>query len=107
MTVPETAWQAAESAAGGLGPEADVLASADSAGLGQATMAVLSRAARQPTAMAAAAMRFWTSAAMAGPTAVDRLLGMDVPSAGSRTGRGATPRRSSPSGRATWPPRGW
>ena len=79
MTVPETAWQAAESAAGVLGPEADVLASADSAGLGQATMAVLSRAARQPTAMAAAAMRFWTSAAMAGPTAAARFLGMDVP----------------------------
>src|ERR1700722_9599838 len=78
MTVPETAWQAAESAAGGLGPEADVLASADSAGLGQATMAVLSRAARQPTAMAAAAMRFWTSAARAGPTAAARFLGMDV-----------------------------
>jgi polyhydroxyalkanoate synthase len=79
MTVPEAAWQAAESAAGVLGPEADVLASADSAGLGQATMAVLSRAARQPTAMAAAAMRFWTSAAMAGPTAAARFLGMDVP----------------------------
>ena len=78
MTVRETAWQAAESAAGGLGPEADVLASVDSAGLGQATMAVLSRAARQPTAMAAATMRFWTSAAMAGPAATARWLGMDV-----------------------------
>ena len=73
-----TAWQAAESAAAVLGPEADVLASVDSAGLGQATMAVLSRAARQPAAMAAATMRFWTSAAMAGPTATARWLGMDV-----------------------------
>src|SRR5580692_9683339 len=78
MTVPETAWQAAESAAGVLGPEADVLASVDSAGLGQATMTVLSRAARQPAAMAAATMRFWTSAAMAGPTATARWLGLDV-----------------------------
>jgi hypothetical protein len=58
MTVRETAWQAAESAAGVLGPEADVLASVDSAGLGQATMAVLSRAARRPAAMATAALRF-------------------------------------------------
>ena len=78
MTVGETAWQAAESAAGVLGPEADVLASVDSAGLGQATMTVLSRAARQPAAMAAATMRFWTSAAMAGPTATARWLGLDV-----------------------------
>src|SRR5579859_74261 len=78
MTVPEAAWQAAESAAGVLGPEADVFASADSAGLGQATMSVLWRAARQPTAMAAAGLRFWTSAAMAGPTAAARWLGMDV-----------------------------
>ena len=34
MTDRETAWQAAESAASVLGPEADVLASVDSAGLG-------------------------------------------------------------------------
>src|SRR6202045_782994 len=87
MTVPEPAArggqisparQAAESAAGVLGPEADVLASADSAGLGEATMAVLSRAARQPAAMAAATMRFWTSAAMAGPAATGRWLGLDM-----------------------------
>jgi polyhydroxyalkanoate synthase subunit PhaC len=78
MTVGETAWQAAESAAGVLGPEADMLASADAAGLGQATFAVLSRAARQPSAMAAATLRFWTSAAMAGPVAAARWMGMDV-----------------------------
>jgi polyhydroxyalkanoate synthase len=78
MTVGETAWQTAESAAGVLGPEADVLASADAAGLGQATFAVLSRAARQPSAMAAATLRFWTSAAMAGPVAAARWMGMDV-----------------------------
>ena len=73
-----TAWQAAEAAAGVLGPEADVLASVDSAGLGQATMAVLSRAARRPTAMATATMRFWASAAMAGPAATARWLGVDT-----------------------------
>ena len=78
MTVPETAWQAAESAAGVLGPEADVLASVDSAGLGQATLTVLGRAARQPGAMAAATLRFWSSAALAGPVATARWLGLDV-----------------------------
>src|SRR5579872_6269258 len=78
MTVPEAAWQAAESAAGVLGPEADVLASVDSAGLGQATLTVLGRAARQPGAMAAATLRFWSSAALAGPVATARWLGLDV-----------------------------
>jgi polyhydroxyalkanoate synthase len=79
MTAAETAWQSAESAAGVLGPEAGLFASADAAGLGQATLAVLGRAARQPGAMAAAGLRFWTSAAMAGPLATARWLGMDVP----------------------------
>jgi polyhydroxyalkanoate synthase subunit PhaC len=78
MTAAETAWQTAESAAGVLGPEADVLASVDSAGLGQATLAVLGRAARRPDAVAAATLRFWTSAAMAGPLATARWLGLDV-----------------------------
>jgi polyhydroxyalkanoate synthase len=79
MTAAETAWQSAESAAGVLGPEAGLFASADAAGLGQATLTVLGRAARQPGAMAAAGLRFWTSAAMAGPLAAARWLGMDVP----------------------------
>jgi polyhydroxyalkanoate synthase subunit PhaC len=78
MTARETAWQAAESAAGVLGPEADVLASVDSAGLGQATLSVLGRAARRPGATAAATLRFWTSAAMAGPVAAARWIGMDM-----------------------------
>src|ERR1700677_2360626 len=78
MTVRETARQEAESAAGVRGPEADVLASMDAAGLGEATLAVLGRAARQPGAMAAATMRFWTSAAMAGPVAAARWFGQDV-----------------------------
>ena len=74
----ETAWQAAESAAAVLGPEADVLASVDSAGLGQATMSVLRRAARQPAATAAATLRFWTSVTMAGPVATARWLGLEA-----------------------------
>jgi polyhydroxyalkanoate synthase subunit PhaC len=78
MTARETAWQAAESAAAVLGPEADVLASVDAAGLGQATLAVLGRAARRPGVMAAATLRFWTSAALAGPVAAARWMGVDV-----------------------------
>src|SRR5690348_10045079 len=79
MTAQETAWQAAESAAAVLAPDADVLASVDAAGLGSATLAVLRRAAAKPTATASAAMRFWTSVAMAGPVAAARWMGMDAP----------------------------
>jgi len=50
MSTQETAWQAGESAASVLGPEADLLASADAAGLGQSTQAVLQRAAGNPGA---------------------------------------------------------
>ena len=74
----ETAWQAAESAAGVLGPEADVLARVDGAGLGQAALAVLWRAAQQPGPAAVATARFWTSVAMAGPVATARWLGLDT-----------------------------
>ena len=41
MSTEETAWQAGESAASVLGPEADLFASADAAGLGASTLAVL------------------------------------------------------------------
>jgi len=74
----ETAWQAAESAAAVLGPEAGVLASVDSAGLGQATLAVLWRAALQPGPTSVATVRFWTSVAMAGPVATARWLGLGL-----------------------------
>jgi polyhydroxyalkanoate synthase subunit PhaC len=74
----ETAWQAAESAASALAPDADVFGSVDAAGLGQATLSVLWRAARQPAATTAATMRFWSSVAMAGPTAAARWMGMNV-----------------------------
>ena len=74
----ETAWQAAESAAAVLGPEADALAPVDSAGLGQATLAVLRRAAQQPAPTAVATVRFWTSVALAGPVATARWLGLDL-----------------------------
>jgi polyhydroxyalkanoate synthase len=79
MTAQETAWQAAEAAAAALAPDADVLASVDAAGLGSSTFSVLRRAAAKPTATASAAMRFWTSVAMAGPVAAARWMGMDAP----------------------------
>jgi polyhydroxyalkanoate synthase subunit PhaC len=78
MTARETAWQAAESAAAVLGPEAGVLASADAAGLGQSTLAVLMRAARNPALTSAAALRWWATATMAGPIATARWLGLDA-----------------------------
>src|SRR6185312_1739816 len=49
------------------------------AGLGSSTFAVLRRAAAKPTATASAAMRFWTSMAMAGPVAAARWMGVDAP----------------------------
>jgi polyhydroxyalkanoate synthase len=81
MTTQDSAWQAGESAAGVLGPEAGVLASADAAGLGAATVAVLRRAARKPGATAAAGVRYWASLALAGPVATARWLGVDAASA--------------------------
>src|SRR2546428_7298366 len=79
MTAQETAWQAAESAAAGLSPDADMLASVDAAGLGASTFAVLRRAAAKPTAMTSAAMRYWASMAMAGPVAAAPWIGLDAP----------------------------
>ena len=79
MTGQESAWQAAESAAAVLAPDADVLASVDAAGLGASTFAVMRRAAAKPTATASAAMRYWTGMAMAGPVAAARWMGMDAP----------------------------
>jgi polyhydroxyalkanoate synthase len=78
MAAHETAWQAAESAAAVLAPEAEVLASADSAGLGQSTLAVLRRAARHPAATGSATLRFWASVALAGPVAAARWMGVDA-----------------------------
>src|SRR2546430_5484923 len=79
MTAQEKAWQAAESAAAALAPDADVFGSVDAAGLGSSTAAVLRRAAAKPTATASAAMRFWTSVAMPRPVAPARWMGMDAP----------------------------
>jgi polyhydroxyalkanoate synthase subunit PhaC len=79
MTDREIAWQAAESAAAVLGPEADVLASLDAAGLGESTAAVLGRAGRNAGATTAAVLRFWANVAMAGPVAAARWLGADTP----------------------------
>jgi polyhydroxyalkanoate synthase subunit PhaC len=79
LSTEETAWQAGESAASVLGPEADLFASADAAGLGASTLAVLRRAARKPRATGTAALRYWTSLALAGPVATARWLGVDAP----------------------------
>jgi len=79
MTAQESAWQAAEAAAAALAPDADALASLDAAGLGSSTFSVMRRAAAKPTASATAAMRFWTSMAMAGPVAAARWMGMETP----------------------------
>jgi polyhydroxyalkanoate synthase len=79
MTAHETARETAESAADVLAPEAGLLASADAAGLGQSTFAVLRRAAAKPGATASAALRYWTSVALAGPVAAARWLGADAP----------------------------
>ncbi|HEY2287534.1 MAG TPA: hypothetical protein VGH88_17480, partial [Streptosporangiaceae bacterium] len=79
MNYQESAWQAAESAAGAVAPDADVFGSVDAAGLGSSTFSVLRRAAVKPAATATAAMRFWTSVAMAGPVAAARWMGMDAP----------------------------
>ena len=46
MNVQEIARQAGESAAAALGPEADLLASVDAAGLGQSTLEVHQRTGR-------------------------------------------------------------
>ena len=79
MTARETAWEAAESAASVLGPDADVFGSMDAAGLGQATLSVLWRAARQPVVTGTATVRFCSSVAMAGPVAAARWMGAKVP----------------------------
>ena len=116
MSTQETAWQAGESAASVLGPEADLLASADAAGLGASTLAVLRRAARKPGATGTAALRSGHSLALAGPVATARWLGVDAPppvpvpagrQAVRRPGLDGQPgvlRR--PPG-ATWPRPGW
>ncbi|MDQ2816158.1 MAG: poly-beta-hydroxybutyrate polymerase, partial [Actinomycetota bacterium] len=78
MTTEDAAWQAGESAAGVVGPEAGMFASADAAGLGASTLAVLRRAAGKPGATAAAGLRYWASMALAGPVATARWLGLDA-----------------------------
>ena len=78
MTTQETAWQAAESAAAALAPDADALASVDAAGLGSSTLAVLRRAAAKPGVTTTAALRYWTSVAMAGPVAAARWMGVQA-----------------------------
>jgi polyhydroxyalkanoate synthase subunit PhaC len=78
MSGNETAWQAGQAAAEALAPEAGELASLDMAGLGEATLAVLMRAAEKPGGVAAATLRFWTAMARIGPVAAARWLGSDA-----------------------------
>ena len=78
MTANDKARESAEAAAEALAPDAGILASADAAGLGEAMLAVLRRAAMNPSATASATLRYWTSLATAGPVAAARWLGVDV-----------------------------
>jgi polyhydroxyalkanoate synthase len=78
MSTRDAAREAAQSAAEVLGPEAGALASVDAAGLGESTLAVLWRAAANPGAVTAAALRYWTSVWMAGPVAAARWLGIEA-----------------------------
>ena len=78
MTANDKAREAAEAAAEVLAPDAGILASADAAGLGEAMLAVLRRAAMNPSATASATLRYWTSLATAGPVAAARWLGVDA-----------------------------
>jgi polyhydroxyalkanoate synthase len=78
VTANEKARESAEAAAEALAPDADILASADAAGLGEAMLAVLRRAAMNPSATASATLRYWTSLATAGPIAAARWLGVDA-----------------------------
>ena len=78
MSGNETAWQAGQAAAEALAPEAGELASLDMAGLGEATLAVLMRAAEKPAGVAAATLRYWAAMARIGPVAAARWLGSDA-----------------------------
>jgi len=78
VTANDKARESAEAAAEALAPDAGILASADAAGLGEAMLAVLRRAAMNPSATASATLRYWTSLATAGPVAAARWLGVDV-----------------------------
>jgi len=79
MTELGPAWQTGENAAASVAADADVFGAIDAAGLGGALMSVMRRAALKPTDTAQAALRYWTSVTMAGPTAVARWMGLDAP----------------------------
>jgi len=78
VTANDKARESAEAAAEVLAPDAGILASVDAAGLGEAMLAVLRRAAMNPSATASATLRYWTSLATAGPVAAARWLGVDA-----------------------------
>jgi len=77
MTTQDTAWQAGESAAGGLVLRGRGVRPRRTRPAGRATLAVLRRAARKPQATAAAACGTGQPA-LAGPVAAARWLGLDA-----------------------------
>jgi polyhydroxyalkanoate synthase subunit PhaC len=77
MSAQQSSWQDGERAADALGPEAGLVARIDPAGFAGSVGSVLSRAARRPDAVAAATLRFGTSAARIGPAALSRWAGRD------------------------------
>ena len=69
----EEAWEAAEQAAAALGPEADVLASADPTDFGKSILTVLARAAARPTEVTGAWLAFANAMAQLGLAGVSGL----------------------------------
>ena len=78
MTEREVAWDAAESAAGNLGPESSLVARLDSGGFGESVAVVLQRAATHPGDVVAANLRLAGRLALIGPTAFARWLGVEA-----------------------------
>ncbi len=79
MSAQETAWQAAEEAAGALAPEADLIGRLDMTGFSQSMIAVMARAASHPVEVASAVLRFSTSLAGVGAAAARLWFGQPTP----------------------------
>jgi polyhydroxyalkanoate synthase subunit PhaC len=73
-----TAWDTAEAAAAGLGPESGLVAQWDSSELGQSLVAGLRRAASRPADVIGANLRYAGRMALIAPSAVARLFGSDA-----------------------------
>jgi len=79
VSAQETAWQAAEEAAGALAPEADLIGRLDMTGFSQSMIAVMARAASHPVEVASAVLRFSTSLAGVGAAAARLWFGQPTP----------------------------